>query len=126
MVHNDNVIPRNAVNDTGPNIRFIYYDAKFRVERGRHFKKNVLEPEPNRLGLVFYVLNTMDKGENKTTLQIQTGSAVSKHSFQGGIANGINKTLEEHPGWQFDPEKRFVNKTGRKVKQKGWIGDVIH
>lgn len=33
-----------------------------------------------------------------------------KGSFESGIAERINKTLEEHPDWTFDPNKGFMEK----------------
>ena len=126
MVHNVNTILQKAVKSAGPNIRFIDYDAQIEAARGRYCEKGVLEPNPNRLGLTFYEWNTVDTGENKTALQNQTGEDVPKHSFQGDIAKDINKTLGEHPGWQFDPEKGFVNKTRGEVRDSGWVSDSIH
>ncbi|CAN9374987.1 unnamed protein product [Alternaria alternata] len=130
MVHNVNTILSKAVRDAGTNVRFIDYDAHISAARGRYCEKDVLEPDPNRLGLAFYEWNTVDTGENKTALQNRTGDDVPKHSFQGGIARDINKTLEQHPDWTFDPDKGFVNKTkGGKdggIEGEGWLGDSIH
>jgi len=121
-----NAILHRAVKNAGPSVRFIDYDAQIQSVHGRYCEKDVQEPDPNRLGLAFYEWNTVDTGENKTALQNRTGGDVPKHSFQGGIAKDINKTLEEHPDWQFDPEKGFVNKTRGDVKNEGWLSDSIH
>ncbi|CAG5187688.1 uncharacterized protein ALTATR162_LOCUS11761 [Alternaria atra] len=127
MVHSVNTILHKAVSDAGPNVRFIDYDVHISAAHGRYCEKDVQEPDPNRLGLVFYEWNTVDIGENQTALQNHTGDDVPKHSFQGGIARDINKALEGHPDWTFDPDKGFVNKTGiGGVKGEGWLGDSIH
>jgi hypothetical protein len=126
MVSSVNTILRKAVRDADPNARFIDYDAQVQAARGRYCEAGIHEPDPSRSGLVFYEWNTVDTGENKTQLQNRTGDNVPRGSFEGGIAGEINKTLEEHPDWQFDPEKGFVNKTNGYVGEKGWLGDSIH
>ncbi|KAF2854238.1 SGNH hydrolase [Plenodomus tracheiphilus IPT5] len=125
MVRSVNDIIRKAVTAAGPNVRFIDYDAQIAATRGRYCEAGVDEPAPNRRELAFYEWNTVDTGENKKKLQNRTGDDVPKGSFQGGIAKEIKKTLEEHPDWQFDPEKGFVNKT-RGVNEQGAIEDAIH
>ncbi|KAH7074386.1 SGNH hydrolase-type esterase domain-containing protein [Paraphoma chrysanthemicola] len=126
MVRSVNAIIRKAVVAAGPNVRFIDYDSEIEAIRGRYCEADVLEPDPNRPGLAFYEWNTVDHGENKTALQNQTGDGVPRGSFEGGIADQINKTLEEHPDWQFDPEKGFVNKTTEDVNGEGLIDDTLH
>jgi lysophospholipase L1-like esterase len=126
MVRSVNAIIRKAVAAAGPNVRFIDYDSAIEAIRGRYCEAGVQEPDPNRDGLAFYEWNTVDHGENKTALQNQTGDGVPKGSFEGGIADQINKTLEEHPDWQFDPEKGFVNKTKEGVEGEGIIEDTLH
>jgi hypothetical protein len=110
----------------GPNVRFIDYDSEIEATRGRYCEAGIQEPDPSRAGLVFYEWNTVDTGENKTELQNRTGDGVPKGSFEGDIADQINKTLEEHPGWQFDPDKGFVNKTKGDVGDEGYIEDTLH
>ena len=124
MVRSVNTIIRKAVKAAGPNVRFIDYDDQIAATRGRYCESGVTEPDPNRPDLAFYEWSTVDRGENRTELQNRTGSDVPKGSFEGGIADQINKTLEEHPDWQFDPEKGFVNKS-REVELEGVIGDTL-
>lgn len=126
MVHAVNAIIRKAVVDAGPNVRFIDYDSQVEAARGRYCEAGVKEPDPSRDDLVFYEWNTVDHGEDSTALQNRTGEDVPKGSFEGGIADQINKTLEEHPDWQWDPEKGFVNKTKGEVGEEGIIGDTLH
>lgn len=126
MVRAVNTIIRKAVVAAGPNVRFIDYDSEIEAARGRYCEAGVQEPDPSRDGLAFYEWNTVDHGENRTALQNHTGEDVRRGSFEGGIADQINKTLEEHPDWQWDPEKGFVNKTKGKVDEEGIIGDTLH
>jgi lysophospholipase L1-like esterase len=126
MVASVNAILTKAVRDAGERVKFIDYDEQVKKARGRYCEAGVVEPDPSRSGLVFYEWNTVDSGENKTELQNRTGDSVPKGSFEGGIAGEINKTLEEHPDWQFAPDKGFVNKTKGDVGEKGWLGDSIH
>jgi lysophospholipase L1-like esterase len=128
MVASVNAILAKAVRDAGPNVRFIDYDNEVRKARGRYCEAGIQEPEPSRRDLMFYEWNTVDSGENRTELQNRTGGSVPKGSFEGGIAGEVNKTLEEHPDWQFDPDKGFVNKTKgeESVVGEGWLGDSIH
>jgi lysophospholipase L1-like esterase len=126
MVSSVNAILAKAVRDAGQNVRFIDYDDEVRRARGRYCEAGIQEPEPSRRDLMFYEWNTVDSGENRTELQNRTGGSVPKGSFEGGIAGEVNKTLEEHPDWQFDPEKGFVNKTEGDVREEGWLGDSIH
>jgi lysophospholipase L1-like esterase len=126
MVRSVNDIIRKAVVAAGPNVRFVDYDSEIEAARGRYCEAGVEEPDPSRDDLAFYEWNTVDHGENRTELQNRTGEDVPKGSFEGGIADQINKTLEEHPDWQFDPDKGFVNKTKGDVGEKGIIGDTLH
>jgi lysophospholipase L1-like esterase len=127
MVRSVNAIISKATIDAGPNVRFIDYDSAIEAARGRYCERDIQEPDPNRMGLAFYEWNTVDSGENRTELQNQTGDGVPKGSFEGGIADQINKTLQEHPDWQFDPDKGFVNKTkGDEAGSNGLIGDTLH
>ncbi|KAJ4303118.1 hypothetical protein N0V90_002010 [Kalmusia sp. IMI 367209] len=127
MVRAVNDVLRSVVDDAGPTVRFIDYNAHIEALRGRYCEAGVSEPAPNRLGLAFYEWDTVDKGENATELRNRTGGDVPRGSFEGDIAERINKTLEEHPGWEFDPEKGFVNKTkGREMGEKGAIENTIH
>jgi hypothetical protein len=71
----------------------------------------VLVPDLSCLGLAFDEWNTVNYGENRTELQNSTSDGVLKGNLEGGIAGEINRTLEKHPDWQFDPDKGFVNKT---------------
>ena len=125
MVRSVNAIIRKAVQAAGPDVRFIDYDAHIEAARGRFCEAGIVEPDPNRLDLAFYEWNTVDKGENRTALQNYTGDGVPRGSFEEGIADQINKTLQEHPEWRFDPDKGFVNKT-KDVNQEGIIEDMIH
>lgn len=126
MVRSVNAIIRKAVVAAGKGVRFIDYDPRIEAARGRYCEANVVEPDPNRDSLVFYEWNTVDQGENRTQLQNYTGDGVPPGSFEAGIADQINKTLQQHPGWCFDPDKGFVNKTRGDVEEDGIIGDVIH
>ncbi|KAF2253830.1 SGNH hydrolase [Trematosphaeria pertusa] len=126
MVRSVNAILRKVTEDVGPNVRFIDYDHHIEKARGRYCESGVQEPSPNRQGLSFYEWNTVDAGENSTELQHRTGDDVPKGSFEGGIAERINKTLQEHPDWQFDPDKGFVNKSRAGVGEEGLIEDTIH
>jgi lysophospholipase L1-like esterase len=126
MVRSVNAIIHKAVIAAGPNVRFIDYDAEIEASRGRYCETGVQEPDANRDGLAFYEWNTVDHGENRTELQNRTGEDVPKGSFESDIADQISKTLEEHPDWQFDPDKGFVNKTKGDVGEKGIIGDTLH
>jgi lysophospholipase L1-like esterase len=126
MVRSVNAIIRKAVVAAGPNVRFVDYDGEIEAARGRYCESGVQEPDPSRDDLAFYEWNTVDRGENRTELQNRTGEDVPKGSFEGDIADQINKTLEEHPDWQFDPEKGFVNKTKGDVSENGIIGDTLH
>lgn len=129
LVRSVNAIIAKAVAASGPNVHFIDYDARIEAARGRYCEAGVLEPDPSRPGLVFYEWDTIDSGENATELQNRTGGGVPRGSFEGGIAEMVNKTLEEHPDWRFDPEKGFVerNKTeGEDVGDEGVVGDTLH
>ena len=126
LVLSVNAVLRRAVEATGPNVRFIDYDARIAALRGRYCELGVHEPDPNRWGLVFYEWDTVDRGENKTGLQNETGDGVPKGSFESGIAEQINKTLHEHPDWSFDPDKGFVKKNETEVGKDGIIEDTIH
>jgi lysophospholipase L1-like esterase len=126
MVRSVNAIIHKAVIAAGPTVRFIDYDAAIEASRGRYCETGVQEPDPSRDGLAFYEWNTVDHGENRTELQNRTGEDVPKGSFESDIADQISKTLEEHPDWQFDPDKGFVNKTKGDVGEKGIIGDTLH
>lgn len=138
MVRSVNSILRKATRAAGPNVRFIDYDSEIEAIHGRYCESGIQEPAPNRVGLAFYEWDTVDTGENRTELQNRTGEGVPRGSFEGGIADQINKTLGEHPDWTFDPDKGFVNKTnstgdgesggkkGSGVDGKGVIGDTLH
>lgn len=125
MVRSVNDIIRKAVDAAGPRMRFIDYDASIEVARGRYCEAEVQEPSPNRASLAFYEWNTVDTGENRTELQNSTGDSVPHGSFESGIAEQINKTLQEHPDAQFEDGKGWVNKT-KGVNGKEIIGDTIH
>lgn len=126
MVLAVNTVLRRAVDSTGPNVYFIDYDTSIETFQGRYCELGVHEPDPNRLGLIFYEWNTVDRGENKTGLQNSTGDGVPRGSFEGGIAEQINKTLHEHPDWTFDPDKGFVKKNKTELGEEGVIEDTIH
>jgi hypothetical protein len=126
MVLAVNAVLRRATEAAGPNARFIDYDTRITALQGRYCELGVQEPDPNRWGLVFYEWDTVDSGEDRTGLQNRTGDDVPKGSFEGGIAEQINKTLKEHPDWRFDPDKGFVNKSKNSVEKEGIIGDTLH
>ena len=126
MVRSVNDVLRRATLDAGPNVRFIDYNAHIEAARGRYCEAGIQEPAPNRRELSFYEWSTVDPAENKTALQNETGGDVPRGSFEGGIADRINKTLQEHPDWEFDPDKGFVNKTKPDVSQEGAVSDTIH
>ena len=122
MVKAVNSVLARAARDSGPNVRFIDYDEHIKRGRGRYCEAGVHEPDPNRLGLSFYEWNTVDTEDNVTELY-NTGDDVRKGSFEGDIAVLVNKTLREHPDWEFDPEKGFVNKS--KIGAEDVVGDII-
>lgn len=126
MVLAVNDVLRRAVESARPNVRFIDYDTSIALFRGRYCELGVQEPDPNRWGLMFYEWDTVDKGENKTGLQNSTGDGVPRGSFEGGIADQINKTLQEHPDWSFDKDKGFVKKNETEAGERGIIEDTIH
>lgn len=123
MVRAVNAIIRRAVLAAGPNVRFIDYDAAIEAARGRYCEKGIHEPDPSRPALAFYEWDTVDAGENRTALQNHTGGGVPLGSFEAGLAREVNKTLGQHPEWEFDGEKGFVEK---RVGKEGVIGDTLH
>lgn len=125
LVLDVNAVLHRAVQAAGPNVHFIDYDRWVARQRGRYCEAGVHEPDPNRWGLTFYEWDTVDMGENKTDLQNRTGDGVPKGSFEGGIAEQINKTLQEHPDWIFDKDRGFVKKNETGMEEKGIIGDTI-
>ena len=126
LVLDVNAVLYRAVQAAGPNVGFIDYDRWVATQRGRYCEAGVHEPDPNRWGLMFYEWDTVETGENKTDLQNSTGDGVPKGSFEGGIAEQINKTLQEHPNWTFDKDKGFVKKNETGIGGEGIIGDTIH
>lgn len=127
LVRAVNDVLREVVSDSGPGVRFIDYNAHIEALHGRYCEAGVAEPAPNRPALAFYEWGTVDSGEDPKKLHNRTGEDVPKGSFEGDIAERINKTLQEHPDWEFDPDKGFVNKTkAGEVDGKGVIEDTIH
>ena len=126
IVRSVNAIIRKAVVAAGPNVRFIDYDSHIKAVSGRYCESGAPEPDPNRHGLVFYEWNTVDTGEDRTKLQNRTGEDVPKGSFQGDLGEQINRTLREHPEWDFDPDKGFINRTSGALGEKGVVEDTIH
>ncbi|KAF2679009.1 SGNH hydrolase [Lentithecium fluviatile CBS 122367] len=126
LVRSVNRVLFRAVRQSGPNVRFVDYDEHIKAARGRYCESGVQEPAPNRPELAFYEWSTVDPSENKTALQNETGGDVPKGSFESGIAERINKTLQEHPDWEFDPDKGFVNKTRDGMGEEGVVEDTIH
>lgn len=124
MVRSVNLVLRNATEIAGPQVRFIDYDAYIEEAKGRYCEAGVIEPDPNRLGLAFYEWDTIDQYDNATQLK-RTGDDVPRGSFEGNIAEMINKTLQEHPDWEFDPSKGYVNKSKMVVRPEGLIDDTI-
>jgi lysophospholipase L1-like esterase len=122
MVRSVNTVLRHAVEAAGPKFRFIDYDNAITQAEGRYCEAGVVEPDPNRKGLDFYEWNTVDTGESADILQL-TGDDVPAGSFEAYIAESINMTLLEHPDWEFDPDKGFVNKS--KVRPDGVVEDII-
>ena len=61
MVLSVNAVLRRAVEASGPSVRFIDYDTRIAAQRGRYCELGVLEPAPNRGGLVFYEWDTVDR-----------------------------------------------------------------
>ncbi|KAF1967013.1 SGNH hydrolase [Bimuria novae-zelandiae CBS 107.79] len=128
MVRAVNTVLTSVVADAGPNVRFIDYNTYIEALRGRYCEAGVVEPAPNRPALAFYEWDTVDPGEDPKRLRNRTGEDVPKGSFEGDIAEWINKTLQEHPEWEFEEGKGFVNKTkaGEEVGGEGAVGDTIH
>ncbi|KAF2654228.1 SGNH hydrolase [Lophiostoma macrostomum CBS 122681] len=122
MVRSVNEVLRRVAKDTGPNVRFVDYDEHIKKGRGRYCEAGVHEPDPNRLGLSFYEWNTVDSEDNITKLY-NTGDDVLPGSFEGDIATLINKTLVDHPEWEFEASKGFVNKS--KIRPDGFVDDTI-
>lgn len=60
MVLSVNAVLRRAVEAVGPNVRFIDYDARVALFRGRYCEAGIHEPDPNRSGLMFYEWDTVD------------------------------------------------------------------
>ncbi|KAF2262090.1 SGNH hydrolase [Lojkania enalia] len=119
-----NDVLREVVEAAGTNVRFIDYDYLIEKNRGRYCEPGIQEPDPNRVELDFYEWATVDSGENRTEMNNRTGDDVPKGSFEGDIGERINKTLQEHPDWEFDPDMGFVNKS--KIREEDWLGDTIH
>jgi hypothetical protein len=127
MVRSVNAIIHSAVLASGSkNVRFIDYDHQIQATRGRYCEAGITEPDPSRPDLAFYEWNTVDHGEDPVGLQNRTGQDVARGSFESGIADQINKTLEEHPEWEFDPDKGFVDKERHGEEGKGLVGDTLH
>lgn len=124
MVRSVNDVLRRVATDEGPNVRFIDYNPHIEAARGRYCEAGIVEPAPNRAELSFYEWSTVDPKENKTALQNETGGDVPRGSFEGGIAERINKTLQEHPDMEFDPDKGFVNRN--ETRADGIVGDTVH
>ena len=127
MVRAVNGVLALAVADAGPRVRFVDYDSYITALRGRYCEAGVAEPAPNQPGLLFYEWDTVDGGEDADKLRNRTGNDVPRGSFEGDIARRIEKTLREHPEWEWDPEKGFVNRTkAGEVDGEGQVGDTIH
>jgi hypothetical protein len=127
MIRSVNAIIHSAVLASGSkNVRFIDYDRQIQATRGRYCEAGIAEPDPSWPELVFYEWNTVDHGEDPVELQNRTGEDVPRGSFESGIADQINKTLEEHPEWEFDPDKGFVDKERHREEGKGLVGDTLH
>jgi hypothetical protein len=124
MVRAVNEVLLRVTEAAGPRVRFIDYDAHIERAKGRYCEAGVIEPAPNRLGLAFYEWDTVDEYDN-TTKPKKTGDDVPRGSFEGSIAEMINKTLQEHPDWEFDPAKGYVNKSKMAIKPEGLIDDTI-
>lgn len=124
MVRSVNDVLREVTEAFGPHVRFIDYNDAIIEARGRYCEEGVNEPAPSRKELDFYEWDTVDPGESSYDKLNQTGDDVPKGSFEGDIAERINKTLQEHPDWEWDPDKGFVNKS--KIHEEGIIGDTIH
>lgn len=122
MVRSVNKVLQKATDDAGPNVHFIDYNEHIKKGRGRYCEAGVQEPAPNRLGLNFYEWDTLDPEDDPSQLS-RTGDDVPRGSFEGGIAERVNKTLQEHPDWEFDADKGFVNKS--KMRPEGIIDDAI-
>lgn len=120
-----NGVLRAVVAKAGPRVRFIDYDAHIQARRGRYCEAGVVEPAPNRAALAFYEWDTVDAGEDRAELQDRTGEDVPRGSFEADIAERVGKTLREHPGWEWDGEMGFVNRT-KGVEGEGLVGDTIH
>ncbi|KAF2446049.1 SGNH hydrolase [Karstenula rhodostoma CBS 690.94] len=127
LVRAVNSVLGEVVADSGPGVRFVDYDAHIQARRGRYCEAGVAEPAPNRAALAFYEWDTVDHGENARAMRNRTGGDVPRGSFEGDIAERINKTLKKHPEWEFDPEKGFVNKTkAGDVGGEGAVENTIH
>lgn len=127
LVEAVNSVLAELVADSGPCVRFIDYNAHIVALRGRYCEAGVAEPAPNRPALAFYEWNTVDGGEDARKVRNRTGEDVPRGSFKGDIAERIDRMLREHPGWEFDPEKGFVNKTKKgEFGGEGAIENTIH
>ncbi|KAF2733524.1 hypothetical protein EJ04DRAFT_513167 [Polyplosphaeria fusca] len=124
LVRSVNEVLQEATDAAGPNVRFIDYYDLVEINRGRYCESDIQEPSPNRVGLDFYEWATSDIGENSTALRT-TGSDVPRGSFEAQIAELINKTLEEYPDLEFEPEFGYLNKTkATQVKAEGIVDDL--
>ena len=132
LVKGVNGVLRRVVEDFnseegGTVARFVDYDERIASSRGRFCEEGVQEPAPNRKELAFYEWDTVDPGDNATSLLHQTGEDVRRGSFEGGVAELVGRTLEEHPEWEFDGGMGWVNKTkGREVRGEDLLGDTVH
>jgi lysophospholipase L1-like esterase len=125
MVREVNDVLRRAVRDSGPGFRFIDYDDVVVGRKGRYCEEGVVEPDPNRLNLSFYEWGTVDDAEDAAEMD-RTGDDVRPGSFEGDIARLIEKTLSEHPDWEFaDGMGKLDKDKMRKAREEGWLDDAI-
>jgi hypothetical protein len=122
LVRSVNEVIRQATEAFPPNVRFIDYYDLVELNRGRYCESGIHEPDPSREGLDFYEWNTVDSTENSSSV-LSTGSDVPKGSFEAGIAELINKTLQAYPDLVF--AQGYLNKTkAHQIKEEGLVDDL--
>jgi hypothetical protein len=125
MVLAVNGMLRRVARDAGSDVRFVDYDGEVEKRRARYCEKGVLEPQPMRKGLGFYEWDTVDEIDDVAALE-RMGDDVRRGSFEGEIAERIDRTLQEHPEWEFDPAMGKLDKNRmNEVGAEGMVEDVI-
>lgn len=95
----------DAVAAAGDQVVFVNWDQYFTRYQGRYCESNALEPNGNRLGLLFYEWDTIDNGEpaanDPNTELKRSGTTVGEGSFGGEINDFVEQTVKAHPEWTY-------------------------